>query len=63
MEKEMMSGGTMKSKLAASGLSDPQDLIALAKQAGDAIPREPEKMKLMGHRSRITRVLFHPVYS
>ena len=53
----------MKAKLAASGLSDPQDFIALAKQAGDAIPREPEKMKLMGHRARITRVIFHPVYS
>ena len=34
------------------------DVLALAKQAGDAIPREPEKMKLMGHRARITKVIF-----
>jgi hypothetical protein len=32
MEKEFLSGGgNLKAKMAASGLSDPQDLIALAK--------------------------------
>ena len=64
MEKEFLSnGGNMKAKMAAQGLTDPQELIALAKQAGDAIPREPEKLKLMGHRARITRVIFHPLYT
>ena len=64
MEKEFLSnGGNLKAKMAASGLSDPQDLLTLAKQAGDAIPREPEKLKLMGHRARITKVIFHPLYT
>ena len=31
--------------------------------SGDAIPREPEKFKLKGHRARVTRVNFHPHYS
>jgi hypothetical protein len=25
-------------------------------KSGDAIPREPEKKKLMGHRARVTKV-------
>lgn len=33
------------------------------KNSGDAIPREPEKMKLRGHRARITKVAFHPIYT
>jgi len=36
---------------------------ALAKIAGDAIPREPEKLKLKGHRAKITRITFHPIYT
>jgi platelet-activating factor acetylhydrolase IB subunit alpha len=28
----------------------------------DWIPRAPERYSLMGHRSPITRVAFHPVY-
>ena len=32
-------------------------------QSGDAIPREPEKLKLTGHRARVTRIKFHPVYT
>ena len=32
-------------------------------KSGDAIPREPEKKKLMGHRARITKVQFHPTYT
>ena len=64
MEKEFVeNGGAMKMKLAATGLSDPKDIIAMAKQSGDAIPREPEKIKLMGHRARITKVIFHPIYT
>ena len=31
--------------------------------SGDAIPREPEQMKLTGHRARVTRIQFHPVYT
>ncbi|VDK59151.1 unnamed protein product [Anisakis simplex] len=30
---------------------------------GEWIPRPPEKFSLTGHRSPITRVIFHPVYS
>jgi platelet-activating factor acetylhydrolase IB subunit alpha len=37
--------------------------IAAAKNSGDAIPREPEKMKLKGHRSKITKIAFHPTYT
>ena len=33
------------------------------KNAGDAIPREPEKFKLVGHRARITKIIFHPKYT
>lgn len=32
-------------------------------EAGDAIPREPEKSKLMGHRARVTKIAFHPIYT
>ena len=31
--------------------------------SGDAIPREPEKLKLAGHRARVTRIQFHPIYT
>ena len=27
------------------------------------IPRPPEKFQMTGHRSTVTRVIFHPVYS
>ena len=37
--------------------------MQLAKSTGDAIPREPEKMKLTGHRARVTKVAFHPKFS
>ncbi|KHN74064.1 Lissencephaly-1 -like protein [Toxocara canis] len=33
------------------------------RQPGEWIPRPPEKFCLTGHRSPITRVIFHPVYS
>ena len=33
------------------------------RQPGEWIPRPPEKYVLTGHRSPITRVIFHPVYS
>ncbi|VDO42612.1 unnamed protein product [Onchocerca flexuosa] len=33
------------------------------RQPGEWIPRPPEKFCLNGHRSPITRVIFHPVYS
>jgi platelet-activating factor acetylhydrolase IB subunit alpha len=32
----------------------------MMKASGDAIPREPEKMKMKGHRARVTKVSFHP---
>lgn len=33
------------------------------RQPGEWIPRPPEKFCLTGHRSPLTRVIFHPVYS
>lgn len=33
------------------------------RQPGEWIPRPPEKFCLTGHRSPITRVIFHPIYS
>lgn len=33
------------------------------RQPGEWIPRPPEKFCLSGHRSPVTRVIFHPVYS
>ncbi|VDD94700.1 unnamed protein product [Enterobius vermicularis] len=33
------------------------------RQPGEWIPRPPEKYCLTGHRSPLTRVIFHPVYS
>lgn len=31
--------------------------------SGDWLPRAPEKHELQGHRSPVTRVAFHPVYT
>ena len=42
---------------------DTDENALLTKGTGDAIPREPEKMKLKGHRARITKVIFHPTYT
>lgn len=39
------------------------DESILFKNLGDAIPREPEKQKLNGHRSKVTKVAFHPKYN
>nr|CAB3264628.1 lissencephaly-1 homolog [Phallusia mammillata] len=39
------------------GLANPR------KDPADWIPRPPERCSLSGHRSPITRVIFHPVYS
>ena len=30
---------------------------------GDGLPKEPEKYTLRGHKSRITKVAMHPIYS
>jgi len=35
----------------------------IAKNSGDAIPREPEQMKILGHKAKITKVGFHPIYT
>lgn len=29
----------------------------------EGLPRQPEKYTLQGHRSRITKVAMHPIYS
>ena len=39
------------------------DESEMAKNSGDAIPREPEHLKLLGHKAKITMVRFHPVYT
>lgn len=51
-----------------SRLKDTEDEIKSgssrkAANVEDWIPRAPEKYRLSGHRSPITKVLFHPVYS
>ncbi len=35
----------------------------MVKATGDAIPREPEKLKMAGHRSKVTKVIFHPKFN
>lgn len=34
-----------------------------AAAVGDGLPRQPEKYVLKGHKSRITKVSMHPIYS
>lgn len=46
-EKEIHSGGPTKEK----------------RNPAEWIPRPPEKYCLTGHRSTVTRVVFHPVFS
>lgn len=67
LENEFKAGGGGAAKLKELGLNgdgNEKDLMeALVAEAGDAIPREPERSKMMGHRARVTRVAFHPIYS
>lgn len=57
MEKEFKENGHISKKMGAVPGEEDQ------KQAtGDAIPREPHKLKMMGHRARVTRCIFHPIY-
>ena len=37
-------------------MGDAASELNLVKASGDAIPREPERSKLKGHRARITKV-------
>ena len=37
-------------------IGDAATELNLVKSSGDAIPREPERSKLKGHRARITKV-------
>lgn len=39
------------------------EMALLSKGTGDAIPREPEKKRLKGHKARITKICFHPSYT
>ena len=57
--KNLEKGGTVVSKTAGDASGGKDEVAA----AGDAIPREPEKKKLMGHRARVTKVQFHPTYT
>ena len=60
MEKEVReNGGLIKSK----DIMNENGEIDGIRSVGDAIPREPEKIKLRGHRARITKILFHPIYT
>lgn len=64
MQKLLAEGGS-SAKYLTNGvnLADSKQLMELAKSIGDAIPREPEKLKLSGHRARVTKVCFHPKFS
>ena len=57
MERDFRENGSIIRKAGAQ-LGDDD----LKKSTGDAIPREPQKLKMMGHRARVTRCIFHPVY-
>ena len=57
MEKEFKENGSISRKPGV--VPGEEDII---KSTGDAIPREPQKLKMMGHRARVTRCIFHPVY-
>ena len=68
LETELKNGGGARAQALASlsgaAGESTQDFVAkLVAEAGDAIPREPHKSKLVGHRLRVTKVIFHPVYS
>ncbi len=30
---------------------------------GDGLPKEPERYTLRGHKSRVTKVVLHPIYA
>ena len=57
MEREFKENGSIVRTRTAGGADD-----EAAKSSGDAVPREPEKKKMMGHRARVTRCIFHPTY-
>ena len=46
-EREFNSGGPTRDK----------------RSPGEWIPRPPEKYSLSGHRSPVTKVIFHPIYA
>ena len=54
-------GGVIQKKNQSGEEND--EMALLTKGTGDAIPREPEKLKLKGHRARITKVIFHPTWT
>jgi len=58
-------GGVLKSRIEMNGAgADGDDIMNnMIKASGDAIPREPEFKKMKGHRARITKCCFHPVYT
>ena len=51
MEKTYMAGGVIRPRE-----DDRKAELVDAKSTGDAIPREPEKQKLVGHRAKITKI-------
>lgn len=66
IETEILeNGGILKSKIEANGAGgEGEDIMSnMIKASGDAIPREPEFKKMKGHRARITKCCFHPVYT
>lgn len=66
LEQELKNGGgsTRLNAIMKETNNDEVDFIGkLVAEAGDAIPREPEKMKIMGHRARVTKIAFHPIYT
>lgn len=65
LEQELKNGGGGARLAGMLGdMNNDEDFIGkLVAEAGDAIPREPEKSKLMGHRARVTKLAFHPIYT
>ena len=66
LTNEFKSGGSAAKlkELGLTGDGNEKDIMeAIVAEAGDAIPREPERSKMMGHRARVTRVCFHPIYT
>ena len=65
LENELKNGGgsTRISSLMKESNNEEDFIGKLVAEAGDAIPREPEKLKIMGHRARVTKIAFHPVYT
>lgn len=62
MEREIKENGGANLKSSLRGVESKGEDEA-GSNIGEAIPREPFKLKLQGHRARVTKVIFHPIYT